>query len=107
MSATESDEYDWLASLNPRRLQLLVNCARLGRPFTTKDLRGTYSEGLTSLTRDLNALENAQLLLANPSMSRARQGQRVTYSLAPDVPEKFAHLSALVADAWATPPPQS
>lgn len=107
MSYTEATDYQWLAHLNPRRLQLLLDAAVLGSPFTAKQLEFTHQLPPASLTRDLNALERAGLVIADPPMTTPRQGQRVTYALSPAAPAMFEQLSALVSDAWATPLPSS
>ena len=95
-----------LAHLNPRRLSVLVQGAQLGS-FTAQQFREAYPGDASSLTRDLNALEAAQLVVASPPASERRQGQRVSYRVPPDVPERFQRLADLVAHACATPPPLS
>lgn len=100
-------ESQMLSHLNPRRFELLLSAARLGGPFTAPQLREAAAGQSTSLTRDLNALEEAGLLIANPPASQPRQGRPVHFQLAPDVPELFARLSALVSEACSTPPPSS
>lgn len=91
-----------LGQLNPRRLSVLVRAAQLGI-FTAQQFRETYPSNASSLTRDLNALEAAGLVIATPPASEPRQGQRVTYRVAPDAPERFQRLADLVAEACATP----
>lgn len=96
-----------LARLNPRRFAILLACIQLGGTFTTKDLREALPSLESSLPRDLNALEEAGLLLANPPRKTARQGQPVTYRVAPQTRTVFAKISTLVEDAYATPPAPS
>lgn len=99
-------ELKMLAHLNPRRLAVLVRSAALGT-FTAQQFREAYPEAASSLTRDLNALEAAGLVVADPPQSARRQGQRVAYRVAPDTPERFQRLAELVAHACATSPPPS
>lgn len=99
-------EQAMLAHLNPRRLSVLVRSAQLGT-FTAQRFRETYPGDASSLTRDLNALEAAGLMIATPPASERRQGQRVAYRVAPDAPARFQRLADLVAHACATPPPLS
>jgi hypothetical protein len=108
MSGELSDaEGRMLSHLNPRRFELLLIAARFGGPFTAPQLREAAAGHSTSLTRDLNALEEAGLLIANPPASEPRQGRPVNFWLAPDVPELFARLSDLVSEACSTLPPSS
>lgn len=99
-------EQTMLAHLNPRRLSVLLRGAQLGT-FTAQKFRAAYPADASSLTRDLNALEAAGLVIASPPASERRQGQRVAYRVAPDTPERFQRLADLVAHACATPPPLS
>lgn len=90
-----------LTQINPRRFEILLQAARLGSSFTAAQFREVFPLGSSSLTRDLNALEAAGLLLADPSMTQARQGQRVVYQVAPDISQRFQDLADVVAQAYA------
>ena len=107
MSEAGEAELLLLAQVNPRRFALILRAAGVGRAFTAQEFRAAYPDEASSLTRDLNALEAAGLVLASPPASERRQGQRVAYQLAPDAPQRFQRVADLVANACATPPPQS
>lgn len=93
-----------LGQLNRRRFEILLACIRLGGEFTTKDLREALPGSEPSLPRDLNALEDAGLLRADPPRAIARQGRPVTYTVAPQTRTVFAQIARLIEDAYATPP---
>lgn len=95
---TES-EFALLHHMNPRRFAVLIHAASLGR-FTASDFRQAYPRYSSSLTRDLNALEAAGLLIADPPASVPRQGQHVLFTVAEDVPSRFIELANIVSDAW-------
>lgn len=71
-----------LTQITPRRLELLMACARLPAGFTTADARAemkTPASSSASLTRDLRALEAGGWLVARPSRREKRQGRTVRY----------------------------
>lgn len=92
-----------LGQLNARRFEILLACIRLGREFTTKDLREALPVSEPSLPRDLNALEDGGLLRADPPRVIARQGRPVKYTVAPQTRTVFARIAQLVEDAYTTP----
>lgn len=101
------DERTMLAQLNPRRLSVLLHAAELSEAFTAQQFKAIYPADASSLTRDLNALEAAGLVVATPPASARRQGQRVQYRIAPGTSARFQRLADLVAHACTTPPPPS
>lgn len=96
-----------LLHLNPRRFSLLLMAIRRGRAFTAGELREISRADASSLTRDLNALEAAELLIASPPAAERRQGQRTVYNVAPDVASRFHRLAELVDEASLTTSPPS
>lgn len=96
-----------LTHLNPRRFELLLCAGRLGTTFTAPELREIAPEHSSSLTRDLNALEAAGLVVATPPASASRQGRTVTFRLNPEAPKRFARLADLMATAYSRQPRSS
>ncbi len=92
-----------LTHINPRRFALLLQAVRMGSTFTAPDFKEIYPSESSSLTRDLNALEAAGLLLASPPMSEPRQGQRVVYQVVPDLQQRFQQLADAVSQACTKP----
>lgn len=71
-----------LGHMTPRRFNLLVACCSLPEPFTTDSLRGSLPTALlSSLLRDLRALEAGGWLQATPPASESRQGKVVRYQV--------------------------
>jgi DNA-binding transcriptional ArsR family regulator len=67
--------------------------------FTAGELREISRSDASSLTRDLNALEAADLLVASPPAAERRQGQRTVYRVAEDAASRFRRLAELVDEA--------
>lgn len=89
-----------LSHLNARRFELLLIAAQFEDSFTAQELKAVApTQSSTSLTRDLNALEAAGLLVATPSASEPRQGRPVVFRIAPGASALFAQLAQRVADS--------
>ena len=94
-----------LTHLNPRRFSLLLLAMGHAETFTAGELREISRSDASSLTRDLNALEAADLLVASPPAAERRQGQRTVYRVAEDAASRFRHLADLVSQASVTNSP--
>ena len=71
-----------LTHLNPRRFSLLLLAVSQAETFTAGELREISRSDASSLTRDLNALEAAELLVASPSVARAIKSLQTTSAMA-------------------------
>lgn len=94
-----------LTHLNPRRFSLLLLAMSHAETFTAGELRELSRSDASSLTRDLNALEAAELVVASPPAAERRQGQRTVYRVAEDAASRFRRLAELVDEASVTNSP--
>lgn len=93
-----------LSHINARRFDLLLSAARLGGTFTAPEIKAAApAQSSSSLTRDLNALEAAGLLIATPAAGESRQGRPVRFRLAPGVPDLFVALAQRLTEASKRP----
>lgn len=88
-----------LTHINPRRFALLLRAAKLGKPFTASQLKTAAPMHSSSLTRDLNSLEAAGLLIATPKASEPRQGRPVHFEVAPNAVDTFQSLHEKLLEA--------
>ncbi|MGO2520384.1 MAG: hypothetical protein ACTH8F_09695 [Microbacterium sp.] len=95
-----------LECLNPRRMRLLLQAAALGGEVTAPELHQALRDiPVRTISTDMNVLEHAGLVRANPPIGQPRRGRiPVHYRVSPDVPAVFQQLTTLVHDAWLTRP---
>lgn len=83
-----------------RRFRILQACVALKRPFTVKELIAALPSPEPSLPRDLNALEQAGLLVVDPPISQPRQGRPRTYTVAGTTRSVYRRIYELLDSAY-------
>ncbi|MGO2520118.1 MAG: hypothetical protein ACTH8F_08350 [Microbacterium sp.] len=83
-------------------MRLLLCAADLGGDVTAPELHQAARDiPVRTISTDMNVLERAGLVRANPPIGQPRRGRvPVRYRLVADVPAVFEQLNTMIHEAW-------